>query len=151
MDTGGPYLNAALLCEKVLQEKDGVLSIIRAIDRITITAISTGPALPEGTPLGVVAFTFVVVIRSGVFKGTASIKLAINSPSGDSVGETSLEVFLEGDDRGVNLVSPMQFPVQEDGLYWIDVTCNNQLFTRVPLRVIFQRVSQGSLQWPPAQ
>jgi hypothetical protein len=33
MDAGGPYLNAALLCEKVLQERDGVLSIIRIIDR----------------------------------------------------------------------------------------------------------------------
>jgi hypothetical protein len=150
MDTGGPYLNAALLCEKVLEERDGVLSIIRAIDRITITAVSTGAPIPEGVPLGVVAFAFAVVIRSGVFKGTASIKLTIHAPSGNSVGESSLDVFLEGDDRGVNLVSPMQFSVQEDGLYWIDVTCNNQLFTRVPLRVVFQRVSQGSLQWPPA-
>jgi hypothetical protein len=28
-DNAGPYLNAALLCEKILQEKDEVISIIR--------------------------------------------------------------------------------------------------------------------------
>jgi hypothetical protein len=34
----GPYLVAALLCEKVLQEKDETVSIIRMIDRVTLTA-----------------------------------------------------------------------------------------------------------------
>ena len=38
----GPYLSAALLCEKVLEEKDGVKSAIRIIDRVTRTV--TGPS-----------------------------------------------------------------------------------------------------------
>ena len=32
----GPYLAAAFLCEKVLQEKDEAVSIIRIIDRVTL-------------------------------------------------------------------------------------------------------------------
>ncbi len=36
-ENSGPYLIAALLCEKVLQEKDGIISVIRMIDRITLT------------------------------------------------------------------------------------------------------------------
>ena len=34
MNGDGPFLQSALICEKVLQEQDGVLSAIRIIDRI---------------------------------------------------------------------------------------------------------------------
>lgn len=149
METGGPYLNAALLCEKVLQERDGVLSIIRVVDRFTIMAISAGVSAPESLPPGIVNFHVVVVLKSGLFKGTAPIKLIFHSPSGQTIGETTTDVFFEGDDRGINLVSPQQMQVTEDGLYWIDVLCAGELFTRIPLRVIYQRVNQGSLKWPP--
>ena len=42
-DLGGPYLHAAHFCEKLLTEKDGVLSAIRIIDRITVTASGATP------------------------------------------------------------------------------------------------------------
>ena len=42
-ESSGPYLAAAVLCEKVLQEKDGVLSAIRLVDRFIITASGTQP------------------------------------------------------------------------------------------------------------
>jgi hypothetical protein len=149
MDTGGPYLNAALLCEKVLQEKDGVLSVIRVIDRVTVMAVSSGVPAPDSLPPSIVSFSMVVILKSGLYKGTMPIKLSINSPSGTLVGESSVDVFFEGDDRGINLISPSQFQVREDGLYWVDVACGPQLLTRVPLRVIYQRMNQGSLKWPP--
>jgi len=84
-----------------------------------------------------------------MYKGTAEIKLEINSPSGQRIGFSTVDAFFEGDDRGVNLVSPVQFQVSEDGLYWIDVTCLKELLTRIPLRVIYQRLSQGTLPWSP--
>jgi hypothetical protein len=37
METGAAYINAALICEKVLQERDSVLSVVRIIDRLTVT------------------------------------------------------------------------------------------------------------------
>jgi hypothetical protein len=43
-ERGGPYIGAAFLCEKILQEKDGVLSAIRIVDRITHSAV--GPEAP---------------------------------------------------------------------------------------------------------
>jgi hypothetical protein len=147
MNTGGPYLNAGLICEKVLQEKDGVLSVIRVIDRVTIAAMSSGGAVPDMLPPSVVNFTLVLILKSGVFKGTAPIRISIHSPANKLVGESSADVFLEGDDRGVNLISPMQIPIQEDGLYWVEVRCGEEILTRIPLRVIYQRISQGSLPW----
>jgi hypothetical protein len=49
MDLGGPWLQAAVFCEKVLIERDGVVSLVRVIDRIIITA--SGAAAPEKMPL----------------------------------------------------------------------------------------------------
>ncbi len=37
---GGPYLAFAVICERVLTEADGTISLIRVVDRFTIR----GPA-----------------------------------------------------------------------------------------------------------
>ncbi len=34
---GGPYLQAAFFCERLLEEADGVLSAIRIVDTVTIS------------------------------------------------------------------------------------------------------------------
>ncbi len=36
-EEGGPFLQAAFICEKVLTEADGTVSAIRIIDRFFIT------------------------------------------------------------------------------------------------------------------
>jgi hypothetical protein len=90
-----------------------------------------------------------VALKSGVYKGSLPVKFEIKSPDDEKLGEFSTDVLFEGDDRGVNIVSPMQLQIQKDGLWWIDVFLMNDLITRIPLRVIVQRVSQGSLPWPP--
>ncbi len=148
MSTGGPFVNAALICERVLQERDGVLTAVRIIDRFTITAVASAGEPPDSIPLGIINFSFLLVLKAGVYKGKAPITIRVNSPSEQVVAQSSADVFFEGDDRGVNIVSQMQFPVQEEGLYWVDVICLEQLMTRVPLRVIYQRMAQGSLRLP---
>ncbi len=149
MDSGGPYINAGLICEKVLQERDGVLSVVRIIDRITVTVAAAQGAAPDTIPPGIAQFTLLVVLKAGVFKATAPVSVIVHSPSGGDIGQWSTDVFFEGDDRGINLVAPMQMQVSEDGLYWVDVSCANQLLTRIPLRVVYQRLTQGTLNWPP--
>jgi hypothetical protein len=142
MNAGGPYINVAALCEKVLQEQDGTLSLIRVVDRIVGTA--TGTAIPAELPPIQINLFAVVVMRSGIFKGTAPLKIIPRSPDESSLGEFSADVFLEGDDRGVNVISQLQFPAKEEGLYWIDVLLQGEILTRIPLRIIYQRLSQGS-------
>jgi len=44
----GSYLITAVFCEQVLQEASGVLSLIRIVDRMTIT--SSGPNAPAEMP-----------------------------------------------------------------------------------------------------
>ena len=131
----GPYLTGALFCEKVLREADGVLSLIRVVDRWTVT----GPL--ERMPLTVIQTTLVILMRSGIFRGSSQITVGPESPSGIRMPIMTFPVVFEGDDdRGVGVVGPIGFPVQEPGVYWFDVAVDGNRFTRVPLRVSYLRV-----------
>ena len=140
-ETGGPYLAAAFLCETVLQERDGILSAIRIVDRIIATA--SGPSAPQQMPPVAVNLTALIIFRSGDAKGSFTVKIQPVSPSGFRTPEVALPIFLEGDDRGANLVSIIAFQAREEGLYWFDVSLNKDLITRMPLRVVYQRIAVG--------
>lgn len=142
-ETGGPYLQMATFCERVLQERDGVLSVIRAIDRLIVNA--SGPTAPEKMPAAQINFPLIIMLKSGFAKGSYSLKLIPNTPSNKQLGESSVGVLFEGDDRGVNVILNVQVIAQEEGLYWFDVLLGPQLLTRIPFRVVYQRLTQGQL------
>src|SRR5213595_791178 len=132
---GGPYLSAALFCEKVLRETDGVMTLVRVVDRWTVT----GPS--ETMPTTVIQTTLVVIMKSGIHRGPAQLTVTPTSPSDVQMPAVTVPALFEGDDdRGVALVAPMAFPVQEAGTYWFDVDVDGRSFTKVPLRVIYHRV-----------
>ncbi len=141
-ESGGPYLAAAVLCEKVLQEKDGVVSAIRLVDRFVITASGAQP--PGQMPKINLAMTALIIFKSGDARGSRTVAIKPIMPSGRVLPETLLPMFLEGDDRGANLIANIKLEVSEEGLYWFEVSCNDDFVTRVPLRVVYQRVGQGS-------
>src|SRR6266545_3195017 len=120
----GPFLAAALLCESVLQEKDGRLSVIRINNRFTITA---GTGAPETMPPTIVSPTMLISLRAGFARGSYSVKVRPITPSGRRLPEVSLQILLEGDDRGQNLILPMRLQADEEGLYWLDVLLNERL------------------------
>lgn len=140
----GPYLAAALLCEKVLQEKDGVLSAIRIVDRIVHTAQSANA--PEVMPSVKVDLKLLLLFKSGPAQGNRNVLIKLIQPSGRIQQPVSLPIFLEGGDgdRGANLIVEVQFPALEDGLYWFEILINDDLVTRVPLRIVYQRVTLGT-------
>jgi hypothetical protein len=47
----GPFLQTAVICEKVLQEQDGAVSAIRLIDRVFFIADPDGRPLNPQTPI----------------------------------------------------------------------------------------------------
>jgi len=139
---GGPYLSGAFLCEKALHEADGVNSFIRMVDRWTVT----GPT--EGMPATAIQATLVVVFKSGIHRGAGEIVITPRTPSDIRLPPMNVPVHFEGDeDRGVTLILPMAFPVQEAGLYWFNVSLDGQSFSEIPLRVIYHRVAPTVL--PP--
>jgi hypothetical protein len=148
-EMGGPYLTAALLCEKVLQEKDGIVSAIRVIDRIIATA--QGSELPEQMPPVAVNVTVLIMLKSGEVQGSHTIRIQQVAPSGFRSPQLSWPIYLEGNDRGANLIVQVAFEAKEEGLYWFDVYFKDDLLTRMPLRVVYQRVEVGRSGGTPIQ
>ena len=138
---GGPYLSVAVLCERVLQEQDGVPSIIRIVDRLIV---SPGANAPEKMPPITVTTTAFLSFKAGTAQGQLTAKLTIESPSGNESVLGTFPLLFEGNDRGVNLVFNLNLQIQEQGLYWIGVYLEEELKTRVPLRILYQRIGVGS-------
>lgn len=131
----GPHLQMAVLCEKVLQEHDGVLSLIRVVDRFIIQA--RGAEVPDQLPPGILGLTAVIALKSGEARGRATVKLLHQLPSGLVNPIASFPVLLEGDDRGINIVIGLQMRVEQEGLHWFHVLFEDQLMTKMPLRIFY--------------
>ena len=142
---GGPYLAAAFLCENALHEVDRVNSFVRMVDRWTVT----GPT--ETMPQTAIQATLVVIFKSGIHRGTGQMAITPTSPSDVRLPPLTVPVLFEGDeDRGIAVIIPMAFPVQEAGLYWFNISLDGQSFTEIPLRVIYHRVVPMTLPPSPA-
>lgn len=130
---GGPYVAAALLCEKVLREADGVISLIRVVDRWEVT----GPT----DQIPVIQATLVILMKSGTHRGPAQLTVSPFSPDGKHMPQVGFPINFEGDDdRGAGIVAPMGFPAPESGVYWFDIAIDGQPMTRIPIRVVRHRV-----------
>jgi hypothetical protein len=138
----GPFLTAACLCERVLEEKDGVLSAIRIVDRITAQGIAPpGADVPPMPPIPI-QLVALVTFKNGKARGSRRLSLQPRSPSGFKMQGPSVPILFEGDDDGgVNVRLVLQFQAQEEGLYWFDVLLNDVLVSRMPLRVLYQVVT----------
>jgi len=132
MGLDGPYLTIAVLCEKVLEEKDGVPSLIRIVERFTITGKS-----PSMQPT-VISPMLVIGLKAGTFRGEAAIQVQPVLPSGERRPALRLPVHFEGDDdRGVIVIGQLQFLVTEPGLYWFEIKLFEALLTKIPMRVVY--------------
>jgi hypothetical protein len=152
VDNRGPYVALAVICERVLQEKDEVLSIIRVIDRVFHSV--AGADVPDTLAPFTWDFTLLVVLRSGEARGRYNVAIRPEAPSGQRMDTQSVPVLLEGEERGVNLIFAMSFRFEFEGLYWFDVlledpkTSQERLLTRVPLRVVYQPIRTGGATGP---
>lgn len=134
----GPYLQVAAFCERVLAESDGVLSLIRIVDRIIQTV--SAPEAPESMPSFSYNLTAVIALKAGDARGSLEVRMEMEDPSGIRTKGPTMTTHLEGEDRGQNLVFNMQMNFTSPGLYWFNVYVDNQLLTRMPLRVVYTRI-----------
>jgi hypothetical protein len=153
-ELGGPYVQIAAFCQTALAEGPGAgaagaVSIIRILDRIGV------PEPREGTPGSLVQVTLVIILKSGFFKGRATVTIRPRTPGEQKLPPIQLPFLFEGEERGVQVVLPMAIMLQEEGLYWFEVSLEDsgtaQLMTQVPLRVLFQAPMQQPLVSPPRQ
>ncbi len=138
----GPYLTAALICERILQEKDDVTSVIRIVDRLVVMANANNS--PETMPTTTVNnLNLLISLKSGKARGRHTVKVRIEMPSGLKLPDQLLPVLFEGEDRGANLIINLNMVVDQEGVYWFNVLLEEQLLTRIPLRILYQRIGQS--------
>lgn len=135
-----PLLKAALICETVITRNDGVLSLINIVDRFIMTA--SGPAVPPDMPAHDQEFNLVLLFNSGTYVGKAAIAVTVQGPDGLRKPVHGAEHYFEGAERGVNFIIQMKFTFKIEGLYWFEIYVNDQPVTRVPLRVMYSRVTR---------
>jgi hypothetical protein len=138
----GPFLQIAVFCEKVLQEKDGVISAIRIVDRMTIAA--SGEGAPEKMPPIDIAIVMLVRFKSGSASGKYELKVKPISPSGKELATTTLPFMLGGGELAANIVLNYTIKAEEAGLFWFDIMLNDKSFTKISLNVIYERKPEVS-------
>jgi len=131
-----PYLTAALICEKVLEEKDGNLSVIRIADRLEFH-VPPGLASDQ-TP--VANLSGLVALKSGQSKGGPfKLRFDLIRPSGDRKTVSTIDAQLaEGEDQGANFIIQFGIRLEQEGLHWFDVFFDDELLTRIPLTLLLK-------------
>jgi hypothetical protein len=129
-----PFLLLACICERHILEGDGTLTLFRIIDRFTVQ----GQA--EEFPLTTLNFTMVVKFASGAMRGRANVSLSAIDPDKQPMQSFTFPILFEGEDeRGTQLLGQFALQVKQEGLYWIKVLVEQEEYTRIPFRVVYQR------------
>jgi hypothetical protein len=137
----GPYIQAACFCETVLEDKTGVLSLIRIIDTITHTQAGVSP--PEEMPPFTYNMRLVLMLKSGMARGRYNLKIVPELPTGATENPVIVTAYFEGEEKGQNIITNMSFPFTVEGLYWFNVSLDEIKLTAMPLRVKYNRTVIG--------
>lgn len=138
----GPWVSFAVLCEKIIEDKTGRLSLINIVDQVNFTP-PQGEDISGQIPAVTIRLIAAVGFKAGILKGPADIKLGLVKPNGETGPTLTVSVLFQGDERGTNLTTEMNLILGEEGLYWLEVYVANQFMTRIPLRLAYQRVVFG--------
>lgn len=147
MNPHGPFVSVAALCESILHEKDERISCIRFLDRLEIGVPEDAPA--ELFPLNLQLNCF-ISFKSGDFVGKKTVTIKLNHPKGKIAkspdrGDPAPSFPMEflGGEHGHNLILKLQAAVDQSGLFIFDVLLDEDLMTRIPLRVVITRIPQN--------
>lgn len=136
---GGPYCVAALLCERVLEEKDNVKSLVRVIDRLYVQAV--GERTPESMPPTTGHYVMYLRFRAGKATGPMELAIYLTSPNGDRTPGPRLPLFFEeGEARYVDVVIGMDVQLSLQGRYWFEAHLGEQRVAAIPFEVIYMPV-----------
>lgn len=153
----GPFLTAAAFFEVVIREDTGVLSLVRMIDRITISAHHDSiNSLPPSS----IRTNLVVSFRGQNLERSGTISIHPEKPSGDRMDRMEIPFVLDAQ-SGLNLNIALDLLVDEAGYYWFDILMDDEVVTQTPLQIVFQSAAEsmngdsaenhGSSSSPPNQ
>ncbi len=131
----GPFLQMAVLCESVLREVDGRLSVIRITDQLQVTG-----AMKEMQPQPV-SLNMLVVFKAGFAHGKYKLKVIGLTPNEKKEFVSAEQpVYFEGEDRGIAAHFMLNMLLPEEGVFWFNVLLEETFITQVPLRIMYQQL-----------
>ena len=139
-ESKGPFIKAAVFCERVLEEKDNVLSAIRIFDRssaeIEVEGIADDEGIPEEIPHPLIQGALLVALVAGEAARNQVVNVRLVKPSGSTspLAEFPIE-FNADEDAAAQLILRLTLTAKEDGIYWFEILVGGDVRTRVPLRV----------------
>jgi hypothetical protein len=134
----GPFVVLAVFCEQAIEEKSGVLTLIRIIDQVTIQAI--GPDAPDDLPVGsAVSTTLVVGLKAGMARGKQKVQATFVHPDGTRHPGPEIPIhFNAGDHQGSNLLLKATVALSTTGIYWAEVAVNERMVSKTPLEIRYE-------------
>jgi hypothetical protein len=145
----GPFLTLATFCEQVIEDKSGVLSLIRLVDRMYVSAY--GPTAPEQMPPTTLNWILILSFKAGKARGSHAIKIEPELPSGLRLQPIILSAYFEGGTRGQNIISKLNMRLEMPGVYWFRIYVEDQFVTQIPVEVIYSRTVTPQPPIPPQQ
>jgi len=139
---GGPFIAAAVLCNNVTEDSDGVLSAIGIVDQINMGIRPDAPPdVPsQAKPLTVSLFALIIIRKGNAPTGKHRLKLVIEQPDGKTEPVVDQDIEMPEHPQGVvstriRLGMKMHIP----GVHWIDVKLDRRRLTRMALNLVIVR------------
>lgn len=144
---GGPFVRGAFFCERVLQEKDGVNTYVRVIDRVThhVPRAAGGGEAPEALEPFHYETNFVVMTTAGDSIGRSVARFEMEEPSGLRKPLTPpIDISWQRPNQGQTVHLGLRMELKYEGVYWVRVLIDDNLVTQAPLEVIYSRMPPPS-------
>lgn len=141
----GPFLTVASFCEQVIEDKFGVLSLVRLVDRKHISI--SGPNPPDDMPPTILDWYLVLCFKSGEARGSLTVKIIPELPSGLTIEPAIRTIYFEGGNRGPNVITRFNMKLESPGIYWFRIYMEDTLMTQVPVEIIYSRTVSSAV--PP--
>ena len=140
----GPFLTMAALCRDVIEDKQGNLSLIRIVSKITATG--RGPEASEAMPPVRIPLFFVVTLKAGEAVGMHKLVVDLLAPAGGLTPifeDEELELSKGTGSSGHNTIVRVSVAYGSEGVYWFRVFFDDVFVTQVPLEVRYQRANEA--------
>ena len=136
-DNGGPYLLAAVLCQKVERKEGDVLSLIDVTPGLVVEGEGDNP--PDRMPEGKISVTLLCMLCAGKARGRGTLSVRPVEPSGLRLGEIVLDVQFRGEEAIITQQFDITMTCSYEGVYWFEVLLDGAFLTKVPLRMNYRR------------
>jgi hypothetical protein len=139
-----PMVRTAALCERVLHEQDGVISLIRLVDNFILTAEAQSSEVtpPEQMPSHEISITLVLSMIADRARGPRTITLSVVKPDQSRAEAATFNPKFDNSLTTHNWIVRLKLNVTEEGIHWVEWMCDGQPLTRTPLRIGYVRKSK---------